>query len=113
MNDPAALPSGGTLPPEPPPARPPRHRRLLAGAVLVAAAAVALLLLWRLRPAPRPADPFPLPPLTTSPYRNTGPGAHYVGSDACRSCHEEASASFRRTGMGRSMAVVDPAREPA
>src|SRR5262249_9127549 len=35
-----------------------------------------------------------------------------VGSEACRSCHPDRETSFRRTGMGRSMARVDPAREP-
>jgi predicted CXXCH cytochrome family protein len=58
-------------------------------------------------------DRFPLSPVTASPYRNTGAEAHYVGSPTCVACHAEEHASFRRTGMGRSTAAVDPSREPA
>ncbi|MBC7852596.1 MAG: hypothetical protein IAF94_04085, partial [Pirellulaceae bacterium] len=36
----------------------------------------------------------------------------YVGSQACITCHEAQHASFRHTGMGRSMAEVDLSREP-
>lgn len=57
-------------------------------------------------------EAFPLPPLSSSPFLNTRADAHYVGSAACRSCHAVEDASFRRTGMGRSMARVDPASEP-
>src|SRR5438067_1011558 len=59
-----------------------------------------------------PADPFPMPPLPASPFLNTRPGVGYVGSDTCRRCHEGRHASFRHTGMGRSMAEVDADREP-
>src|SRR5205814_1563527 len=62
--------------------------------------------------APADTDPFPLPPLSSSPFLNTGPDARYVGSQVCRSCHDRPHASFRHTGMGRSMAVVDLSREP-
>jgi predicted CXXCH cytochrome family protein len=55
---------------------------------------------------------FPLPPVSTSPFLNTRSGARYVGSDACRECHAGETASFRRTGMGSSTAVIDPASEP-
>jgi doubled CXXCH motif protein/cytochrome c554/c'-like protein len=55
---------------------------------------------------------FALTPISTSPYLNTGPDARYVGSETCKSCHDDRHASFRRTGMGRSMAAVDPAKEP-
>lgn len=55
---------------------------------------------------------IPLPPLTASPFLNTGPEASLVGSDACRACHAEASESYARSGMSRSMAEVDPAAEP-
>src|SRR5205823_9743323 len=54
----------------------------------------------------------PPPPASPSPFLNTGPDARYVGSESCRACHVDRTASFRRTGMGRSMAVVDPAAEP-
>jgi hypothetical protein len=64
------------------------------------------------RPAPTPPDPYPLPPVSPSPFLNTRPDARYVGSEACRSCHPGSDASFRRTGMGRSMTELDPGREP-
>lgn len=53
-----------------------------------------------------------LPSLSSSPFKNTGPDAQYVGSDRCVSCHKSRSASFRKTGMGVSSAAVDPEREP-
>jgi predicted CXXCH cytochrome family protein len=87
---------------------------LLCGAGLLAVGIMLVLLRWH-RPPPAPtqaADPFPLPVLSPSPFLNTGPEARYVGSAACGSCHPEREASFRRTGMGRSMARVDVAREP-
>lgn len=49
---------------------------------------------------------------TQSPYKNTHPGVQKVGSQACVACHEGEHASFMHTGMGRSMAEVDIAREP-
>ncbi|MFO0906590.1 MAG: CDC27 family protein [Pirellulales bacterium] len=47
-----------------------------------------------------------------SPYLNTRSDAKYVGSEACRACHQEHDASFKHTGMGRSAALVDLDREP-
>ncbi len=93
-----------------------RRRSLLAGlaVALTICLAAAGYLLW-----PRSTSTsffnekdFPLPPLSASPFLNTQPDARYVGSAACRSCHEGEVASFRRTGMGRSMAAIDPAAEP-
>ncbi len=94
----------------------PRSRRwwLLGGAGLllsVAAVGLARSGLFDSIPPAGP-DPFAGTPLPPSPYLNTGPDAHYVGSAACRACHENRHASFRGTGMGRSMAEADPAREP-
>src|SRR5262245_51853401 len=95
----------------------PSRRRgwfLGVGIVLAVALAVAgLVLRARTPPAPAPGgDSFPVPPVSSSPFLNTRADAHYVGSAACQSCHAAEVASFRRTGMGRSMAEVDPAREP-
>jgi hypothetical protein len=90
----------------------PSRRRLAAGLLL--AFGGAALLWWRPWRADPPAgDPFPLPPVSASPYLNTGPDAAYVGSAGCQGCHQERHATFRTTGMGRSMAVVEPDREPA
>jgi len=41
-----------------------------------------------------------------------GLDAEYVGSAACVRCHAEECASFRQTGMGRSLAIVDETVEP-
>jgi hypothetical protein len=92
------------------------RRRWLAGVLLIAALAAAALVtawaLWRNDP-PAVPDPFPLTPISLSPFLNTGPNARYVGSAACRACHASHEVSFRRTGMGRSMAEVDAALAPA
>ncbi len=102
------------MPDAPPP--PARRRWLWLLIPLLAALLVGVWLGTRTRPAPpkprEPDDPFPLTPTSPSPYLNTRPGVGYVGSEACRKCHEDRHASFRHTGMGRSMAPVDPGREP-
>jgi predicted CXXCH cytochrome family protein len=96
----------------------PRGRRVwllgLAGALIVALALTALAVRWGTKGpvAPPTEDPLSLRALSSSPFLNTTPAARYVGSEACRACHEDRHASFRRSGMGRSMAPVDPAREP-
>ena len=89
-----------------------RTRWLLLGSVAVAAAAATTYWQWPAKKVEPTADPFALPPLSASPYLNIGPDARYVGSEACRTCHEERHATFRCTGMGRSMADIDLAQEP-
>src|SRR3989442_15469179 len=94
----------------------PRRRGFLIGLAggLVLLLAVAGYFLWPASmqlPVAGDKD-FPLPPLSSSPFLNTRSDARYVGSDTCRECHAGETASFRRTGMGRSMAVIDPASEP-
>jgi predicted CXXCH cytochrome family protein len=90
------------------------RRWLLLGAALVLTAGALGLLVRVRRVGGRPrletSDVCATP--LASPFLNTRPDASYVGSAACRSCHEEQSASFRRTGMGRSMAEVQADREP-
>lgn len=122
-----SLPSGPN-PADKPVHRTTRRQRVVA---LVAVALVAVGAVWAsgvLNEQPRnqavdnaaqpagdrflPGNAFPLPGVSSSAYRNTGPDARYVGSEACSSCHGARSASFRRTGMGVSMAAVNPAREP-
>jgi predicted CXXCH cytochrome family protein len=86
-----------------------------AGVLLTVLLAVAVAkFIWPRQEHERVSEPksFPLPPLSTSPFLNTRPNARYIGSEACRTCHEDRHASFRRSGMGRSMAIVDLAREP-
>jgi Doubled CXXCH motif (Paired_CXXCH_1) len=91
------------------------RRRLLVVVAIVAIVAgpAVVWFVWRPSPSPpQPTDPFPLTPLSSSPFLNTRPEARYVGSEACRGCHGREHASFRRTGMGRSMAEVTPDLEP-
>jgi hypothetical protein len=85
---------------------------VLAGIALLAAAVATWSAVQSGKsPHARP-DPFPLPTISKSPFRNTSPEARYLGSEACRSCHEREFDSFRATAMGRSMALVDSHREP-
>src|SRR4051794_26264138 len=82
---------------------------LLAGALAVVGSGYVC---WR---AATPVDEppaYPVPPVSASPFRNTRPDVAYVGSARCRACHADEHASFGHTGMGRSMAPVDLAREP-
>lgn len=51
--------------------------------------------------------------ISSSPFLNTRAEVAYVGSEACRACHVRHELSFRRTGMGRSMARLDVSQEPA
>ena len=98
---------------------------LAALAVLLAAAVVAATSPFWYAPAGPPpaedlrqsqaeskADPFPLLPISDSPFENTRSGVAYVGSQACVDCHQQEHESFRHTGMGRSMSRVDLSREP-
>jgi predicted CXXCH cytochrome family protein len=87
----------------------------LAVALLAGSLAVVLAAGWLSRgkkDPPSSADPFPLPAVSASPYLNTTAEARYVGSQACRECHGDRWTSFRRTGMGQSMAEVNLLREP-
>jgi tetratricopeptide (TPR) repeat protein len=124
---PSAAPQGPTQPLAPSAKTPSRDRRLvLGGAVLlVVLAAVGGLWWsgwWRQPSAPpeaekpstaAPPKEFPLPAVSSSPFRNTGAEGQYVGSEACRSCHKSRTSTFRETGMGHSMAEVDAALAPA
>lgn len=108
--------------PDPPPSpsspkkTAPRGGRYWLLGIGVLAAIVAAVVAFRYghgkTDPPPEADPFALTPLPASPYLNTGSAAHYVGSATCQKCHEEAADSFRRTGMGHSMAEVDAAGQP-
>jgi predicted CXXCH cytochrome family protein len=107
MNDPTSLSSDSRRPAA-------RRRWLLCGAALLAAAGMALLACWAVwKSLDRPeTDPFGLPPWPSTPFLNTRQDARYTGSNACLACHEESHASYRTTGMGRSLAEVHLQREP-
>jgi predicted CXXCH cytochrome family protein len=87
---------------------------LLSGIGVLVAVVTGLIVRSHLHtPDPAPAmDPFPLTPISESPFLNTKPGARYVGAAACTDCHKDRHASFRHTGMGNSMADVVVAQEP-
>ncbi len=77
------------------------HRRR---GVLRAAGWCAMLLFAALPVGPEPvaiAAGLPLP------SRNMARGVHYVGSQACSTCHAAIYKSFGQTGMGRSMAPAN------
>ena len=84
----------------------PRSKFVFAAALLLGVLGIALLVRFWSRQTEKPLSQ------PSSPFFNTRSDARYVGSAACRSCHEEHTASFRRTGMGQSMASVDPSQEP-
>ncbi|MGH9403734.1 MAG: hypothetical protein ACRD2P_16730 [Terriglobia bacterium] len=44
-------------------------------------------------------------------YYNTAPGVRYVGSKVCASCHAGIYREYRKTAMGRSMALPDDPSE--
>jgi tetratricopeptide (TPR) repeat protein len=91
-------------------------RRCLLLAVVLAIGGAAVVV-WRVRQQPEPPvepprDPFPAPGYTATPYLNTAPTAHYVGSDACARCHRARHESYLRTTHSRALAELDPAAEP-
>ena len=53
-------------------------------------------------------QPLPWP---ESPFANTRE-VTYVGSDKCIECHQAEHEGYRHTGMGRSLAKLDPSQEP-
>ena len=88
---------------------------------LVVLAVVLARLLWpsppeEIEPGQRPGkDGPPSTPLTalaTSDYLNVVPGVEYVGSRACRECHEGEWDSYQASGMARSMHESDENRDP-
>ena len=99
-------------------------RRWAIQVAIISVIAVATLPFWW--PGTQPPDPvddpnrtaavatnaIPLTPPAASPFLNTGPQAHYVGSQACRDCHQDETDSFALSGMAQSMRTVDLDVEP-
>jgi hypothetical protein len=88
-----------------------RRRATAFGTLAVIGAAAWLFLRDRSSDVRHPDQPPTQSPPAPA-FLNTGSEARFVGSDACRPCHEAAFASFARTGMGRSMASVVPDGTP-
>lgn len=97
--------------------------RELALLLVIPAALVAVLAWWRqehLRPGDRDGrgdasgrvEFVSLPEFPRSPFLNTRDAARYVGSEQCRGCHQDEYDAYRLTGMGRSLDLVDPDKEP-
>jgi predicted CXXCH cytochrome family protein len=91
--------------------------RRLAVWLLLAATVAGLaggVYLWRRSSRPPETAPpsFELPPLSTSPYRNTSPEATYVGIAACAECHADESRSYHQTTHSLALGDLDPAAEP-
>ena len=61
---------------------------------------------------PTKAGHLRLPELPKSSFLNTRAEARYVGSEQCQTCHEDAHDTYRETGMGRALDVLDPDNEP-
>jgi hypothetical protein len=74
---------------------------------LLAAGLCAIVLLLALPAGP---ETFVKPPAPAVSSRNMARGVHYVGSQACATCHASIYKSFGQTGMGRSMA---PGNDPS
>ncbi|MCS6977788.1 MAG: tetratricopeptide repeat protein [Gemmatales bacterium] len=86
---------------------------ILGSGLATLAGALAWLNRDRLLPSPSATTlRFDPPPLTESPYLNTKPNAHYVGSAACVECHRSNHASYLLTPHSRALADLDPQAEP-
>ena len=87
------------------PINPSQKLRLLVGTLLFAFALGVWI--WRIRPtskqtsinpAPDESDSHPdFPKRSLSPYLNTNPNAAYLGSHACRDCHQDQYGAFQAT----------------
>ncbi|MBW3598605.1 MAG: hypothetical protein KY475_15200 [Planctomycetes bacterium] len=54
----------------------------------------------------------PPPPIAPSPFENTNPDVHYVGTQRCQECHLAQHESYLLTAHSRSMSEVTPDLEP-
>ena len=94
------------------------RRRSLAvlTALVVAGVAVAAWANWRVKPTESETAPpiasFPLPPFSISRYLNTRAGVQYIGSTACKECHESNHASYRLTAHSRAFSEPNLDLEP-
>lgn len=91
-----------------------RPRTLIWRAVTVLSfvGCVAGLLAWYRTTTSSAVEITALPAIRQSPFTNTDATVAYVGSQACKSCHEEAHDSYLRTAHSKALMELDPANEP-
>ncbi|MCA9205427.1 MAG: hypothetical protein KDA59_20385, partial [Planctomycetales bacterium] len=89
---------------------------LLAAAlclIAIAAAWVIARLMWPDSDNPtQNVGDFPLPAVSESPYLNVTDNAQYVGSAACRDCHQAETNTYQMTAHSAALSDVDPSKEP-
>lgn len=99
-----------------------RRRTICVTMVLIVLAVVLARLTWppvadERHPDQRPDNDgtraIPLATLATSTFLNSEAGVEYVGSQACRECHQDEWDSYQLSGMARSMHTIDGDRDPA
>jgi hypothetical protein len=62
----------------------------------------------RIAEARHPGQAVPAQEKPLEQYLNAQPGVEYLGDEVCRACHPSEFASFKRTGMGRSVSIPSP-----
>lgn len=60
----------------------------------------------------QPVPVAPLPSRPDSPYLNTAQGIAYVGSNACRECHDDVHGLFFRTRHSQALSAADSQDSP-
>jgi hypothetical protein len=63
---------------------------------------------WRIAKARQTGQPPPAQDKPSQQYLNARPGVEYVGDEVCRLCHPSEFATFKQTGMGRSVSLPAP-----
>lgn len=58
------------------------------------------------------ADPFALPAIAATRFRNASKDVAYVGTRACVECHAGEHETYLQTNHSRSLAAIDVSREP-
>jgi len=62
----------------------------------------------RLAKGRQAGQPTPEREKPSDQYLNTQPGVEYVGDEVCQACHPSEFATFKQTGMGRSVSLPSP-----
>ena len=91
-----------------------RSRALIWSAIVVVCAGGIVAGMWAYSNVgtSQSVDAPPLPAIRQSPFTNTELAIGYVGSQACKSCHEDAHDSYLQTAHSKALMDLDPANEP-